>query len=1061
MQKITQEPKNYNKIMIVGEAPGADEMKKRIPFVGNEGQYLRDRLRRCKIDPSDCFMTYAIHEKYPNPKAIEEGKIALEIDIKKWEPNIIIAVGDEALKMLTSEESIFKYRGFIMPCTLVDGYKVLPTIHPGNIFRGNSRYDIVLQMDLRKALGEADTRSIYYPKRDIEVVHGYNTAIKLLNDLAHCTEPHAVDIETAGGWMVAYGIATSPSQAYVIPKELLDVPEVTQAVSRYAASPVPKMFHNALYDVFHNAYYYGIRNENIFFDTMIGQHSAFPTLPKSLAFCASIYTQQPYWKCLKGDCEVLTLNGWKRFKDLNKEETIMVSTFSGHLYFDKVNLIKYKFEGYGKSINTLRHNCWYTKNHRILNADTHKKSRRVTEANDMTGRCNIVSAGEYSQGTEQCSYIKLLVAIQADAAVRWDRSKEVYFNLTKERKIKRLYEICEELGVEISVFNSGVRDRLECQVKGDVVNEIVELLGRDKNFGSYMLNYNKETLNAFLQELVLWDGWITYNGAALNYSSNNYNNIEWVATISHLCGYTAHVMKAAGDKWKCKKVSMKKTEYISVKPYHIKDEYYNGDVYCVETDPGFFLCRSNENIFITGNSEGKEIIKDLQRNKIVDWPAFYIYNGKDCCLTHEIWPKIQEEIDFWQTQGTFDLMMGCVRPALFAMLTGFRVNHDKVSAFADDNERSLEVLTHIKDETIGDINVGSHVQLKKYLYEDLDMPKQKFKGKVTSDDKALEKLESYPTPHKQRIGLIREIKTRTKRRDFYKVKTNEDGRVRFSMNICGTYTGRWASSKSITGSGFNMQNQPKDIRMFYEADPGRIFIQMDLSNAEARVVAALCGDEKWLRDFDIRDQHTFVASQLFGVPFEEVTKIQRNKYAKKVAHATHYLLGWSLLSKILSCSAKEAKQHKSEYYRIRPKLDDWHHRINTDVRKSRYIRTCFGRVIQFFGPFFDSMITDAVAAEPQSTSADYLGHAILPISELSPIWFHLQVHDSVLVSVPDSLLTLESVMPEMKEITEQEIVVNGLPMIIPCDFEIGYNWKDLKEVKDLNNIKQVYESLER
>jgi DNA polymerase-1 len=341
------------------------------------------------------------------------------------------------------------------------------------------------------------------------------------------------------------------------------------------------------------------------------------------------------------------------------------------------------------------------------------------------------------------------------------------------------------------------------------------------------------------------------------------------------------------------------------------------------------------------------------------------------------------------------------------------------------------------------------------------MPKQKFKGKVTSNDKALEKLESYPTPHKQRIGLIREIKTRTKRRDFYKVKTNEDGRVRFSMNICGTYTGRWASSKSITGSGFNMQNQPKDIRMFYEADPGRIFIQMDLSNAEARVVAALCGDEKWLRDFDIRDQHTFVASQLFGVPFEEVTKIQRNKYAKKVAHATHYLLGWSLLSKILSCSAKEAKQHKSEYYRIRPKLDDWHHRINTDVRKSRYIRTCFGRVIQFFGPFFDSMITDAVAAEPQSTSADYLGHAILPISELSPIWFHLQVHDSVLVSVPDSLLTLESVMPEMKEITEQEIVVNGLPMIIPCDFEIGYNWKDLKEVKDLNNIKQVYESLER
>lgn len=765
MRKIIQEPDTFNSIFIVGEAPGEKEASSFLPFVGPEGQYLRDRLRKADISPSDCFITNTVHKQPRNniyeslsKDVIDEGRKELKRDIEKYHPNLIVAVGAKSLEMLTGETGIFKYRGSVMPCSLVPGYKVLPVIHPGNIFKGNSRYDIVLQIDLRKVPVEAESRKIHYPERDIEVMQAFNPTLKLLNELMQSKDPHAIDIETAGGWMVAYGIAVSPYKAYVIPKELLDLPDIIKAVSQYAASDVPKIFHNALFDVFHNAFYYRILNRNVYFDTMIGQHAAFPTLPKSLAFCASIYTQEPYWK-----------------------------------------------------------------------------------------------------------------------------------------------------------------------------------------------------------------------------------------------------------------------------------------------------------------DEGKETIKDINelkgKNKIIDWDKFYIYNGKDCCLTHEVWPKIQEEIDFWQTQSTFDLMMGCINPVLFAQMKGFRVNKEKNDSFAKDNEKAIETLEQIKQEVIGDINVGSHKQLKQYLYEDLDMPKQKKKGKVTTEDKALEQLEAFPTPHKKKIGLIRHIKKYTKRRDFYNLKLNDDGRCRFSLNICGTYTGRFASSKSITGSGFNFQNQPKIVRQFYEPDPGRIFIQMDLSTSEARIVAALCGDERWLKQFDEIDQHSLVASHLYGMKMEEVNPETHRQTAKRVAHASHYLLGWKLLSRILSCSANEAKQHKKNYFDLRPKLSDWHTYINTEVRKTRYIRTCFGRVIQFFGPFFDSMITDAVAAEPQSTSADYLNIAIPPIAKVEDVWFHLQVHDSILVSIPDTLTALETIMPFMKETTEREITVNDLTFVIPCDFEIGYNWKELKKVKDLNNIKQVYESL--
>ncbi|RLC62559.1 MAG: hypothetical protein DRI48_09450 [Chloroflexi bacterium] len=306
---------------------------------------------------------------------------------------------------------------------------------------------------------------------------------------------------------------------------------------------------------------------------------------------------------------------------------------------------------------------------------------------------------------------------------------------------------------------------------------------------------------------------------------------------------------------------------------------------------------------------------------------------------------------------------------------------------------------------------------------------------------------------------MRTLRDRYKNREFYSWELDPDGRVRTALKIHGTYTGRWASAKSITGSGRNLQNTPKETRVFYIPDEGYIFIEMDLSQSEARIVAALAKDLEWLREFDTIDQHTKVAALLFHLKPEDVDPKTHRQIGKRVAHASHYMLGWKLLSEIVGCPAKEAKRLKKRYFEIRPNVKKvWHKFILTEIKRKRVIKTCFNRVMQFFGPFFDQLVTDATAAEPQSTSASYLNDALARIyDEIPEFEFALQVHDSILCQVPDDVATITRVVARMKALTEQEINVRGVRFTIPAEFTIGYDWYNGVEVEDINKIAEYRE----
>lgn len=793
MYLIKHIPKTPSKIAIVAEAPGGEEWRSALrsknkigtPLIGQVGQHTGRLLKAAGMKKFDLFLTNTVHKKpHKNDydslskEDLDFGLNELKKDLLEWKAqglNLVIALGAKSLQATTGKTGIYKYRGTILPCSIVEGLKVLPTLHPGGLRpdRGGKegpKAEPVVVLDFKKALKESDSSKIVYPERNIKIVRDIFEARALLKDFAHHETPLACDIETnkskkrpgSGSLMTAYGIATSPREAFVFTKDILEAPSCLKLLAIFTRSQVKKIFHNALFDCFHNAYYYRMINSNIYFDTMLAQHDCYPNFskllkPNSLAFCGSIYTNEPYWK--------------------------------------------------------------------------------------------------------------------------------------------------------------GLYD---------------------------------------------------------------------------------------------------------------------------------------------------EAIGNVEIGGVIDWDKLYDYNGKDCCLTYEIYEALKAELTHWGVWEPFNLDMSLIPPVLFAMLKGILINKGEVKKFADKNERAIINLEKIKQAVFGDLNTKSHKQLKELIYDTWDMPRQYKKGKLTTEDKKLRKLVTFPTPYKRHIKLIRVINKKYGWRKFYDINTDPDGRVRTAQKIHGAYTGRWSSSAGVTGSGTNEQNRPNEVRHFYVPEPRKIMGYMDLSQSEARIVAALCRDLEWLMMFDVEDQHMKVAVELFGVPKEKITPDQRNKVAKRVAHASHYLLGWQLLSEILECSAKEAKAHKAKYLRMRPKLKYWHNYINTEIRKTRVIRTCFNRVIQFFGPFFDTMVTDATAAEPQSTSVSYLNTALARCYyEIPEFEFLLQGHDSILFQTVDDPGVFKKVVRQMKEITEQEIDIRGVKLMIPAEFEMGYSWGTLSKIKDVDDIENIYVSCKK
>jgi DNA polymerase I-like protein with 3'-5' exonuclease and polymerase domains len=370
-------------------------------------------------------------------------------------------------------------------------------------------------------------------------------------------------------------------------------------------------------------------------------------------------------------------------------------------------------------------------------------------------------------------------------------------------------------------------------------------------------------------------------------------------------------------------------------------------------------------------------------------------------------------------------------------------------------------------------NPESDQQKKIVLYDLLKLPKKLNRDKkLTADEEALKQLVAVDKSGIV-LALLKLSKAGTMVSILERLAPGPDGRIRTFFNVSGTETGRVSHSESWTEVSTNLGNLPKkeaatnelyDIRQCLVPDDGEVFVEGDLSNAEARVVAALCNNRVLLEKLSIEgfDIYRWTASVILNKPMDDVTKAERTLY-KVACLALGYGMGWSTYMRGVNdmadttgvtVTAAKAKEVVAAYHKLHPSLEAWWKKVGAQLDERGTLTTSFGRTRRFFGRrnpqdrWLDQTHKEAIAFEPQSTVADLLNRGLLRWwKQFDGRWGRLllQVHDSVLLSVP--IAQVSTTVKLLKRCLEEPITVNGVTLTIPAEISVGReSWAKLEKV---------------
>ena len=316
------------RMMLVGEAWGAEEAVAGRPFVGSSGKFLRAMLHECKIkqpiftnvfnlrppqnDVQHMLTTSKIfaanlglpplvsgRKKQFILAKYEEEVLRLREEIRLTNPDVVVALGGTALYALTGVSGIMSNRGYPY---FFEKWRVYGTVHPAAVLRQYA-WKTLLLMDLLKAKESApiQERVIFVP----ETVEEYE---RELNTYYLCAPWVACDAETRDSQITVFGFAATPTAALVVPiwlqrggsywqtlEEEVEVWELTRKVFER----VPMVGQNYQYDISYFWRKYGIAPKKWLGDTMLQHHSLQPEMQKSLGFLGSAYAEVPGWKHLR------------------------------------------------------------------------------------------------------------------------------------------------------------------------------------------------------------------------------------------------------------------------------------------------------------------------------------------------------------------------------------------------------------------------------------------------------------------------------------------------------------------------------------------------------------------------------------------------------------------------------------------------------------------------------------------------------------------------------------------------------------------------------------------
>lgn len=463
----------------------------------------------------------------------------------------------------------------------------------------------------------------------------------------------------------------------------------------------------------------------------------------------------------------------------------------------------------------------------------------------------------------------------------------------------------------------------------------------------------------------------------------------------------------------------------------------------------------------------------------------WAYNALDCMVTLEICNELLGQLDN-VSRSTYEFSKALQGPILEMSTRGIKIDQRKKNEVLKNYKAQLtfigDQLTEIIRDGIGlDLNWRSTTQLKKLFYEILQLPVQKKRnangifGPTVNRD-AIEKLEQYmmAEPICLRLLLLRDI---DKKRQFLETEIDPDGRMRCNFNIAGTNTGRLASSMSDFGTGTNLQNVDREERAIFIADEGMKFGNLDLEQADARNVGAICwnnfsqtyGDKfsgVYLDACESGDLHTTTCKLAWPTlnwtgeakadkAVAEVIAYRQDSYrqlAKKLGHGTNYYGTPRTMAKHSKVPTKQIEDFQKAYFKGFPCIPEWHKWVKRELSETGQLTTLFGRRRTFFGRSYeDTTLREAIAYSPQSMTADEIDTGLLKLFRAERVQLLLQVHDSILIQYPEE--QEDEIIPwAMEQLKIHLELEKGRPFVVPVDAKTGWNWGEHHETKNADGL---------
>lgn len=438
---------------------------------------------------------------------------------------------------------------------------------------------------------------------------------------------------------------------------------------------------------------------------------------------------------------------------------------------------------------------------------------------------------------------------------------------------------------------------------------------------------------------------------------------------------------------------------------------------------------------------------EKQREEVTEYACFLSYVSRMAA------PKLREKLE---ETGMARLMREIEMPLSYVLYDmeqeGILVRPAKLKAYGEALVGRIgELERKIYEQAGEEFNINSPKQLGEILFDRLKLPggKKTKTGYSTAAD-VLEKL-AVDCPMVADVLEYRGlVKLKSTYADGLAAFIGQDDRIHSTFNQTITATGRLSSTDP------NLQNIPmrmelgRRIRKVFVPKDGYCFMDADYSQIELRILAHMSGDQQLIDAYRMHaDIHRITASQVFHIPFEEVTDLQRRN-AKAVNFGIVYGISSFGLSQDLSITRKEASEYIEQYFTTYPGVKDFLDRSVADAKEKGYVSTMFGRrrpvpelsSSNFMQRSFGERV--AMNSPIQGTAADIIKIAMIRVyrrlkKEGLRSKLILQVHDELLIE------TLESERDQVRAILEEEMVnAAQLSVRLEVDLHTGSDWYEAK-----------------